>query len=101
MRWGALTARQRFCAASMSSNAIASPAARDPGSRVIFVRCPTVAKVDSMVILSRSWGVLDVVDERRRSRILPGGRGYLPSSSTRCLGRFDARSAGGDAVVAA
>jgi hypothetical protein len=32
----------------MSLNAIASPAARDPGPRVIFVRWRTVAKVDSM-----------------------------------------------------
>ncbi|MGH3772780.1 MAG: hypothetical protein ACRDRW_15545 [Pseudonocardiaceae bacterium] len=59
------------------------------------------ALIDSIVILSRWWGVLDVVDERRRSRILAGGRGYLLSSSTRCLGRFGACSAGGDAVVAA
>ena len=43
-----MTARQRSWAASMSLNAIASPAARDPGPRVIFVRCRTVAKVDSM-----------------------------------------------------
>jgi hypothetical protein len=33
---------------SMSLNAIVSPAARDPGPRVIFVRCRTVAKVDSI-----------------------------------------------------
>ena len=32
----------------MSLNAIASPAAREPGPRVIFVRCLTVAKVDSI-----------------------------------------------------
>jgi len=54
-----------------------------------------------IVILSRSRAVLDVVDERLRSRVLPGGRGYLPSSSTRCPGRFDARSASGDARFAA
>ena len=30
----------------MSLNAIASPAAREPGPRVIFVRCRTVANVD-------------------------------------------------------
>ena len=36
----------------MSLNAIASPAAREPGPLVTFVRCRTVAKVDSIVILS-------------------------------------------------
>ncbi|MGH3907202.1 MAG: IS256 family transposase, partial [Pseudonocardiaceae bacterium] len=60
-----------------------------------------VYTTNAIVILSRLWAVLDVVDERGRSRVLRGGRGYLPSSSTRCLGRFDARSASGDAVVAA
>ena len=54
-----------------------------------------------IVIWSRSRAVLDVVDEHCRSLILPGGRGYLPSSSTRCPGRFDARSASGDARFAA
>ena len=49
---GAFTARQRSCAASMSLNAMARPAARDPGPRVILVRCRTVAKVDSIVISS-------------------------------------------------
>src|SRR3954471_4449443 len=51
-RCGPLTARQRSCAASISLNAIASPAARDPGPRVTFVRCRTVANVLSIVILS-------------------------------------------------
>jgi hypothetical protein len=32
--------------------AIANPAAREPGPQVIFVRCLTVEKVDSMVISS-------------------------------------------------
>ena len=100
-RWGALTARQRSWAASMSLNAIARPVAREPGPLVTLVRCRTVAKVDSIVIWSRSRAVLDVVDEHCRSLILPGGRGYLPSSSTRCPGRFDARSASGDARFAA
>jgi hypothetical protein len=36
----------------MSLNAMASPAARDPGPLVILVRCLTVAKADSIVILS-------------------------------------------------
>src|ERR1041385_307642 len=47
-RWGAFTARQRSCAAWMSLNAIASPAAREPGPLVTLVRCRTVAKVDSI-----------------------------------------------------
>ena len=38
----------------MSLNAIASPAAREPGPLVILLRLRTVAKVDSIVILSRS-----------------------------------------------
>ena len=49
----ALTARQRSWAASMSLNAIASPAAREPGPRVILVRCRTVAKVDSIGFVVR------------------------------------------------
>ena len=60
-----------------------------------------ICTTNAIVILSRLWGVLDVVDERCGSRILRDGCGYLPSSSTWCLGRFDARSASGDAVVAA
>src|SRR5262249_19021143 len=51
-RCGALTIRQRRCADSMSLNAMARPAARDPWPLVTFVRSLTVAKVDSIVILS-------------------------------------------------
>src|SRR5207302_11111093 len=47
-RWGALTARQRSWAASISLNAMAIPAALEPGPLVTLVRCLTVAKVDSM-----------------------------------------------------
>ena len=46
-RWGALTARQRAWADSMSLNAMATPAARDPGPLVTRCRSRTVAKVDS------------------------------------------------------
>src|SRR5262249_17705483 len=46
--WGALTARHRCCADSMSLNALARPAARLPGPLVTRVRCRTVAKVDSI-----------------------------------------------------
>ena len=42
-----MTARQRRCADSMSVNAIAMPAAREPGPLVIRCRSRTVAKVDS------------------------------------------------------
>ena len=54
-RCGALTARQRSCADSISLNAIASPAAREPGPLVTFVRCLTVAKVDSIGLVVRRW----------------------------------------------
>ena len=40
---------------SMSLNAIASPAAREPGPLVTLVRCRTVAKVDSMGFVVRRW----------------------------------------------
>jgi hypothetical protein len=56
---------------------------------------------NSIVIWSRSRGVLDVVDEAVRSPVLPGGRGYLPGSSTRCPGRFGVRCSGGVARFAA
>jgi hypothetical protein len=45
---GALTARQRAWADSMSLNAKATPAAREPGPLVTRVRNRTVAKVDSI-----------------------------------------------------
>jgi hypothetical protein len=44
-RWAALTARQRCWAASISMNAMAIPAAVEPGPLVTLVRCLTVAKV--------------------------------------------------------
>src|SRR5260370_25636791 len=43
-RWGALTARPRVCADSMSLNAIATPAAREPGPLVTRWRSLTVAR---------------------------------------------------------
>jgi hypothetical protein len=45
---GALTARQRSWAALISLNAVAIPAALEPGPLVTLVRCLTVTKVDSM-----------------------------------------------------
>ena len=55
---------------------------------------------NAVVIWSRSTGVRDVVDGQVRSRVLPGGRGYLPRSSTRRPGRFDVRCSGGVARFA-
>ena len=54
-----------------------------------------------IVIWSRSRGVVHVADEGSGSRVLPGGRGYLPPSSIQVGEGFDDRSAGGDAGVAA
>ena len=51
----AFTARQRDCADSMSLNAMASPAAREPGPLVTLVRWRTVAKVDSIGFVVRRW----------------------------------------------
>jgi hypothetical protein len=50
---GAFTARHRAWADSISLNAIASPAAREPGPLVTLVRCRTVAKVDSIGFVVR------------------------------------------------
>ena len=60
-----------------------------------------ICTTNAIVIWSRSRGVRDVVDGAVRSRVLPGGRGYLPPSSTRSPGRFDARCTGGVARFAA
>ena len=54
-RWGALMARQRAWADSMSLNAIAIPAAREPGPLVTRWRNLTVAKVDSIGFVVRRW----------------------------------------------
>jgi hypothetical protein len=50
-----LTARHRAWADSMSLNAMARPAAREPGPLVTLVRCRTVAKVDSIGSVVRRW----------------------------------------------
>src|SRR6266851_10479910 len=100
-RCGALTSRQWSWADSMSLNAIASPAAREPGPLVTLVRCRTVAKVDSIVIWSPRSCVLHVVHEGLRGRDLPGGRGYLPLSITRIFRRNHACSAGAVARLVA
>ena len=48
-----MTARQRDWADSMSLKAMASPAAREPGPLVTFVRWRTVANVDSIGLVVR------------------------------------------------
>ena len=54
-RCGAFTARQRASAASISLNATASPAPREPGPLVTLLLKRTVAKVDSMGFVVRRW----------------------------------------------
>ena len=51
-----MTTCHRSCAAWMNLNATPSPAARDPGPRVIFVRCRTVANVLWMGFVVRKPG---------------------------------------------
>ncbi len=50
-----MTARQRRWADSMSLNAMAMPAAREPGPLVTRWRSRTVAKVDSIGFVVREW----------------------------------------------
>ena len=54
-RCGPLTARQRSWAASISLNAMASPAAREPGPLVTLVRSRTVENVDSIGFVVLRW----------------------------------------------
>jgi hypothetical protein len=68
---GAFTARQRAWAASMSLNAMASPAARDPGPLVVLVRWRTVAKMLSMVGGAQVLPVLGGVVVERHPGCLP------------------------------
>jgi len=57
-RCGPLTARQRSWAASSSLNAIASPAALEPGPLVTRVRSRTEEKVDSRLLCQAAFGVV-------------------------------------------
>jgi hypothetical protein len=50
-----MTARHRVCADSMSLNAIATPAAREPGPLVTRWRSLTVAMVHSIGLVVRKW----------------------------------------------
>jgi hypothetical protein len=52
---GWFTARHLAWADSMSLNAIATPAAREPGPLVTRCRSRTVAKVDSIGLVVRRW----------------------------------------------
>jgi hypothetical protein len=54
-RCGALTARQRVWADSMSLNAFAIPAALEPGPLVTRCRSLTVANVDSKLSCQAAW----------------------------------------------
>jgi transposase-like protein len=49
-----------------------------------------ICTTNAIVIWSRSTGVRDVVDEAVRSRVLPGGRGYLPVRCSGGVARFAA-----------
>ena len=78
-RWGALTARQRSWAASMSLKAMARPAARDPGPLVTLLRCRTVAKVDLRVGRAQVHPVLGgiVVEREQLFSVIGDLRGGL------------------------
>jgi hypothetical protein len=78
----------------MSLKAMASPAAREPGPLVTFVRWRTVANVDSIVIWSLLRPVVHVEHEGVRVGHLLGGTGYLPPSIMQIFRRNDACSAG-------
>jgi transposase-like protein len=60
-----------------------------------------ISTTNAIVICSPPAGVFDVHDGAFGSRDLGAGRGYLRLSSRQVSGRFDVRSAGGGAVVAA
>ena len=75
-----MTARHRSCADSMSLNAMARPAVREPGPLVILVRCLTVAKVDSIgLVVRRYTPVLArvVVERQQLVRVVGDLRGGL------------------------
>jgi hypothetical protein len=52
---GSVHRSQRVWAASISLDAVAIPAAFEPGPLVTLVRCRTVAKVDSIGFVVRRW----------------------------------------------
>jgi hypothetical protein len=71
----------------MSLNAMARPAARDPGPLVTLVRCRTVAKVDSIGLVVRRWTQCADPDHDQQAQlvllqpdahVVRSGRGALP-----------------------
>src|SRR6187551_3501652 len=62
----------------MSLNAIAGPAVREPGPRVIFVRCRTVAKVDSIGFGVRRWIQCSAGQDRPRGEVVSVGETPFP-----------------------
>lgn len=74
-----------------------------PGPRplVTFVLKRTVAKVDSIVILSSRMSVFDVRHEASGSLVLLAGRGYLQPSRKQSLRRKSACYTGGFAGLVA
>ena len=86
-RWGALTARHRVCADSMSLNAIATPAAREPGPLVTRWRSLTVAKVDSIGLVTgmKDHGAAGLAD-LLAAGAAGGGRHTVRPSGTGALG---------------
>lgn len=73
----------------------------DGRTRMENLKTSLVALLVAEVILSRPKGVLDVEQAQMRPRALPGGCGYLPQSITQIPWRSDARTACGDARLAA
>ena len=68
---------------------------------MILLRLRTVAKVDSMVILSSRMSVFDVRHEASGSLVLLAGRGYLQPSRKQSLRRKSACYTGGFAGLVA
>jgi hypothetical protein len=74
-RWGALTARQRVWAASMSVNAMANPAAREPGPLGVLAVVPHGRDVLSIGFVTDMKG--HGAASPRRSPGPPGGSGWV------------------------
>jgi hypothetical protein len=111
--WGAedkahaLAAINAFCAAYRAKFPKAAAKITDDLDQLIaFYNYPAehwvhLRATNPIVIWRPQPTVGDVHDGGARSRDLRTGGGYLPSSSTRLLGRFGVRAAGGGARLAA
>jgi len=88
-RRGAFTARQRACADSMSLNAIARPAAREPGPLVILVRCLWVPETASPYATWAYSRMRPPRRSRRRTRMLlvSAGGWRRPAGGSCCSDR--------------